>query len=141
MIYIGIDAGTKTGVAIWDASKRAFEMITSMPIHKAMEVVHERIKLYEVKTHVRVEDARKRTWYGNKMSFEKERGKLQGVGSIKRDCTIWDEFLNDIGASYEMVAPKRNVTKLTQDQFKKITGYGKRTSEHARDAAMLVYGF
>jgi len=32
------------------------------------------------------------------------------------------------------------MTKLDREQFKKITGYEGVTSEHARDAALLVYG-
>lgn len=75
------------------------------------------------------------------MPREIERKRLQGVGSVKRDAAIWDDYLAGLGADYEMVEPKRNVTKLTQDGFKNITGYGKRTNEHERDAAMLVYGY
>ena len=75
------------------------------------------------------------------MNWEQERSKLQGVGSVKRDCTIWEDFLKDLNVSFEMVAPKRNVTKLTHEQFVRLTGYDKRTNEHNRDAAMLVFGF
>lgn len=141
MIYIGIDAGVKTGFAVWDTRLKKFTEVTSMPIHKAMMTVKEMADKGVDKLHVRVEDARKRTWYGNEMSFVEERSKLQGVGSVKRDCTIWEDFLRDLGFSFEMVEPKRNVTKLNSEQFKRLTGYNKRTSEHSRDAAMLVFGF
>jgi hypothetical protein len=145
MIYIGIDTGINTGVALWDNRKRSLELVTSMPIHKAMELV----KLHQVKAQengtklvVRVEDPRQRTWFGTeRMSREEERKKLQGVGSVKRDASIWDEFLKDQGIEYEMVAPKRNITKLTQDTFKRYTGWNSKTNEHGRDAAMLVFGF
>lgn len=141
MIYIGIDAGKNTGLAVWDSKLKAFTKITTLPIHRAMIIVNDMAGDYLNKIHVRVEDARKRTWYGNKMSYNEERSKLQGVGSIKRDCSIWEDFLSDIGVNFEMVPPKRNITKLTSEQFKRITGYTKRTNEHSRDAAMLVYGF
>lgn len=145
MIYIGIDTGVNTGVALWDNRKRSLELVTSMPIHKAMELV----KLHQVKAQengtklvVRVEDPRQRTWFGTeRMSREEERKKLQGVGSVKRDASIWDEFLKDQGIEYEMVAPKGNITKLTQDTFKRYTGWNSKTNEHGRDAAMLVFGF
>jgi hypothetical protein len=48
-------------------------------------------------------------------------------------------FLKDLGVPFEMVAPKGGKTKLSVQTFQKITGYTQRTSEHARDAAMLVY--
>lgn len=61
MLYIGIDAGVNTGVAVWDDKQK----------------------------------------------------KLQGVGSVKRDCVIWDEFCKDKKIEYYMQHPKHNVTKLT----------------------------
>ena len=94
------------------------------------------------KVIVRVEDPRQRTWFGTeRMSREMERKKLQGVGSVKRDASIWDDYLKELGVVNEMVAPKRNVTKLTQERFKALTGWQKQTNEHGRDGAMLVYGF
>lgn len=46
----------------------------------------------------------------------------------------------DVGIAFEMVAPKNNKTKVTHEYFTKLTGWGKPTNEHSRDAAMLVYG-
>lgn len=143
MIYIGIDTGTNTGIAVWDNRKRSLLQVETMKIHKAMEVVKSYKEIASennTKLVVRVEDPRQRTWY-EQMSREKERAKLQGVGSVKRDASIWDDFLKDLGVEYEMVAPKRNVTKLTSERFKAITGWVKSTNEHNRDAAMLVFGF
>lgn len=140
MIYIGIDAGKNTGYAIWDSKGREFLEVKSVPIHIAMKDVVERKNEYG-KVVVRVEDARKRTWFGGKMSWEQERSKLQGVGSVKRDCSIWDDFLKDLGCDYQMVPPKNSMTKLSQEQFTRLTGWNKRTNEHSRDAAMLVFGF
>lgn len=146
-IYIGIDTGTHTGVAVWNGNQ--FAMLETMPIHKAMEIVSTYVqtaKLGGGEVVVRVEDPRQRTWFGTeRMSREQERKKLQGVGSVKRDASIWDDFLSDLcktkaNISYEMVAPKRNVTKLTSESFKAITKWQGRTNEHNRDAAMLVFG-
>jgi hypothetical protein len=36
--------------------------------------------------------------------------------------------------------PAKGATKLDPDFFKALTGWKKRTSEHARDAAMIVFG-
>lgn len=41
---------------------------------------------------------------------------------------------------FEMVHPKDNRTKLSVQLFAKYTKYEARTSEHSRDAAMLVFG-
>lgn len=148
MIYVGIDTGTHTGIAVYDNRQRSLEVVGCVMIHQAMKLVEEWIQVAqdkETRIVVRVEDPRQRTWY-EEMSREKERAKLQGVGSVKRDATIWEDFLTDLSKDhanleFEMVAPKRNMTKLSSDRFKVITGWQKRTNEHGRDAAMLVFGF
>ena len=135
-ILIGIYAGTKTGVCVLIGGK--FFLLETMLIHRAMELVLKAKQEYGSLVHVFVEDARLRC--GNP-SDKKSHMKQQGVGSVKRDASIWEDFLRDHGISFTMVDPKRNRTKTTHDQFCKITGWtGGRTNEHNRDAAMLLWG-
>ncbi len=129
MIYIGIDPGTNTGVAIWDSAQQKLLQVTSMKILEAMNLIRQHSDVI-----VCIEDARQRTWFGNK-----GREVLQGAGSIKRDCQVWDDFLNDNEIVHIWVAPKDNRTKLSSAQFKAYTGYTGKTNEHGRDAAMLVF--
>lgn len=130
MIYIGIDPGVNTGVAVWDSNSKKFLSIETMPILQAISTVN----VYRDAVII-IEDARQRKWFGNS---GKER--LQGAGSIKRDCQIWQEFLESNEITHYWVAPKNNKTKLDTMQFKQITGYVGRTNVHGRDAAMLTYG-
>lgn len=142
MIYVGIDTGVHTGFSEWDSKKRILLSVCALPIHEAMDRVKALHNLHGENLVVRVEDPRQRTWFGTeRMTREEERKKLQGVGSVKRDATIWEDFLKDLGVKFEMVAPKRNVTKLTQETFKRYTGWSSKTNEHGRDAAMLIYGY
>ena len=68
MIYIGIDTGVHTGIAIWDNRKRSLEMVKQMTIHRAMAVVQSYADMQKTgvgdKIIVRVEDPRQRTWFG-----------------------------------------------------------------------------
>lgn len=130
MIYIGIDPGVNTGVAVWHSGMKAFLQISSMSILDAMDTVNSFGKAVVV-----IEDARQRKWFGNT-----GRERSQGVGSIKRDCQIWQEFLESNEITHYWVAPKNNKTKLDAMQFKRLTGYLERTNVHGRDSAMLVYG-
>lgn len=142
MIYVGVDTGVNTGFSEYDSKKRCLLSVCSLPIHKAMERVKVLHDLHKEEMVVRVEDPRQRKWFGTeRMTREEERKKLQGVGSVKRDATIWEDFLKDLGVRFEMVAPKMNVTKLTQETFKRYTGWSSKTNEHGRDAAMLIYGY
>ena len=134
MIIVGIDPGHSTGYAEWSPAGQALLSVTSMRIDIAMSVVlHHHVAGY---LHsVVFEDARLRLWFGSK-----GRESLQGAGSIKRDCTIWVEFLGAHNIPYQSIAPQAGATKWTSKQFAKLTGWPGRTNEHGRDAAMLVFG-
>lgn len=131
MIHIGIDPGTHTGLAVWDGEK--FLKIGTYKILDAINIVSTLSDSDEVIVYF--EDARQRKWYGARSSE-----KLQGAGSIKRDCAIWEEFLNASDIPFRMIAPSKGCTKMSDERFRSLTGWGKITSNHARDAAMLVFG-
>lgn len=136
MAYIiGIDTGTHTGFAMWDTKGQCFVEISTLKMHQALLRV---FSMREEIACVYFEDARLRKWYG-KLTAQQDRARQQGAGSIKRDCNIWEEFLTDEGIPFRAIAPKANRTKLNAAQFQMFTGWTKKTSEHARDAAMLVF--
>jgi hypothetical protein len=132
--WIGIDTGVKTGIAVWSVQEKKFTIVETTKIHKAMDRVKFFHDGYDIK--VRVEDARLRKW----IPYESGREVLQGVGSVKRDASIWEDFLTDIICPHELVPPKNNKTKISKEYFNKITGWDRPSSSHARDAAMLVFG-
>lgn len=140
--YIGIDCGVETGYAIWDRKKKALTDVRSIKIHQAMMAIllfHRNwIACGGDTLLVRVEDARLRK--EPKSYGPAGPAKLQGVGSVKRDAKIWEDFLTDHKIPFEMVHPRNNKTKMKQDYFKKVTGWKLATNEHARDAATLVFG-
>lgn len=135
MIYIGIDVGTHTGVAIWDSGTRLFLDITTMKIHQAMEEVQAWYYKCDGDIKVIFEDARQRKWYGDNSN-----AKQQGAGAVKRESSIWEDFLRDKKIPYEAVHPMKGLTKITVPYFRRVTCWEGRTSEHSRDAAMLVVG-
>lgn len=136
MICIGIDTGVHTGFAVWHSDTRHLAEVSTMTITQAMERVR-MIADIRGKECVRlfIEDARQRKWFGNA-----GREKLQGAGSVKRDSRIWEDWCKEQGLQCQMIAPKNNRTKLTASQFKVLTKWTGTTSEHARDAALLVFG-
>jgi hypothetical protein len=136
-MIIGIDTGVKTGIAVYAPTTSSFFLIKTTDIIEAMDIVQE----YHdrgILQFVRVEDARLRKWFKKEENLQH---KAEGAGSVKRDASIWETFLKKRKIPYMMVSPKNNKTKLNADVFKSITGYKEATSEHARDAAMLVFGY
>ena len=139
MIYIGIDPGTHTGVAIWDNKQREFVELATIPIHQALLKVKNYYNDNKGLSNICVvfEDARQRTWFGKDKNTN---AKLQGAGSIKRDCSIWEDFLTDYEIPFRAVPPQKGCTKWDDKYFKMVTGWKGKTSNHSRDAAILVFG-
>lgn len=132
-LFIGIDAGVHTGIAVWDRTDHRLVSVETMTITKAMDVVRGLAESADIVVYL--EDARKRNWFGCA-----GREKLQGAGSVKRDCSIWETFCEEVGIECRKIAPRNNYTKLTAKQFNVLTNWAGRTSDHSRDAACLVFG-
>lgn len=139
MLYIGIDCGKNTGFAVWESECKAFDAIATLPIHQALERARKLHKVYGDDLCIVFEDARQRKWIPQEKNASQYRGRLQGAGSVKRDATIWEDFCKDLGIRYEAVPPHKGMTKWSAETFANITGWQGKTSEHARDAALLVY--
>ena len=124
---------------MWDSEAKRLDVYT-MRIDQALRLV--RLLWDENQPDIRVvaEDARQRRWIPRESSWSEVKGRAQGAGSIKRDCQIWEDFLVAHGIRYEMQPPRKGMTKWTSEAFARVTGYAHRTSNHGRDAAMLVFG-
>ncbi len=94
---IGIDPGVITGVGIWGVNEKELIQVKSMMLHQAIV----KVKSWAQMSFIRIEDARLRKWFG-----EAGKEQLQGAGSIKRDCKIWEDFLTDNNIPFELVPPK-----------------------------------
>ncbi len=136
MIFIGIDTGKHTGVAVWNSDERQFIDIKTMMLHQALQLVITMCQIWKRENvMVLFEDARQRKWFGADSN-----AKMQGAGSVKRDASIWEEFCTDYEIPFRALPPAQRATKLKPDYFKALTGWRGKTSEHARDAAMIVFG-
>lgn len=132
-LMIGIDPGTTTGLALYDSEENRLLKVESGSLiamyHLFLTWNKKKVVL------VRIEDARKRKWFGSQSNT-----KAQGAGSVKRDSKIWEEVCMYHDIPFEMVHPIKGATKWDAKTFKKVTGWSGRTNGNARDAAMLVYG-
>lgn len=132
-LAIGIDPGVKTGIAIKNIETGEYLLVKTMKIHEAIELVRSLYLNYVL--YVVVEDARKRTWFG-KTGAER----WKGAGSIMRDCKIWEDLLNSLGIRSDFRKPQKGQTKIPHEYFEKVTGWTGSSSEHSRDAGMLIQG-
>lgn len=128
---IGIDPGTHTGLALWDSYSKELSLHT-FSIIEAIDYLDRHLQSEEIDC-VFVEDAHKRVWFG-----KTGRERLQGAGSVKRDCNIWVEYCKSRGLTYKLVAPMSINTRMSKERFRRITGYSKNTSVHSRVAGQLA---
>lgn len=137
-VAVGIDPGVRTGIGIYDCDEGKLLSCHTVQIHEAFNMINNLSTKFDV--FVVAEDARKRKWFGKRTI-----GKTQGAGAIKLQSKQWEDFLasklkqREI-LGYRMIHPLAGGTKMNESMFWRITGYTGRTSEHARDASMLVFG-
>jgi hypothetical protein len=145
--YIGIDPGSTTGFAAWDARLQEYEEFLSGDFWQ----VYERINQYPMETTiVFLEDP-------NLISPTfprdiRERGKRrdaimqkigQKVGMNKRDAQLLQIGLQSGGWMVHTIKPTGRAgtkRKWTAQTFQNITGHHAGLNEHVRDAAMMVFG-
>lgn len=134
--YIGIDPGKHTGVAVWDRQGRYFTDVITLDFFGALNFLKHYNPTY---TQIVIEDATQ-----NKPTFRRKGQRVgvadrmaQNVGSVKRDTQLLIEWCERHGFTVRKVKPDQS--KLNAAAFKRTTKYIGRTSQHARDAAMLVY--
>ena len=107
-ILIGIDTGVHTGFAVaFDHGEGGeLQKVQSLSITQAMQSVLEYEDEHDLKDiMLYIEDARKRTW------FTGGREKAQGVGSVKRDAQIWEDWCKEQGINFKLIHPAANATK------------------------------
>jgi hypothetical protein len=137
---VGIDPGVSTGFALLGRDGR-LARVETLAIDEAMALVLELHGTGSI-DHVVFEDARLRTWFGGADARQARSGPgiREGIGSVKRDCSIWSDFLERHGIPFIGIKPSSGQSKWTADYFKRVTGWTGRTSNHARDAAVLIFG-
>lgn len=141
-LIIGIDPGVDTGFAVWLRSDRKYQSIKTLSPYQAIKelqlcagLVHPRYVL------VRIEDARKRKVFGKADLQQQKYGAAirEGAGWAKAHSSLFEEVVQDLGFDYQLLAPRN--TKWTPEYFKQVTGWKGVTSNHARDAASIVFQF
>lgn len=137
MIVWGIDPGVETGLAEWDTVARALVRVETTSIVRAIFELRDRVTRGDAPALVLLEDARKAR-VGRGAATYGQVQRLQGVGGVKRDCTVWLEALEALAVPYSARAPSN--TKVKAAEFQALTGWKGRTSSHGRDAALRVYG-
>ena len=157
--FIGLDPGSTTGLALYDADRRFLMRCLSGSFWEISQLIEEQTfpegnSMQEAFVSVLgddavpvalvvIEDSRRLPLFARNRSRQmtrEARDKLcRNVGRIDRDIGLWDEWLKARGYQVLMVQPSRE-PKWSAEKLERITGWSLRTNEHGRDAARLVWG-
>lgn len=142
---IGIDP--PKGLAVWDKMSKSFCMVSTLDFWGIIEVLNKFNSISKncninIKVYCEAPHLNKPLFFRKNLDNEKKRNRAaQNVGMNKMTSKLIIEYCNINNIEIIECRPtKKSLTKLTHDEFFKLTGYTKRTSEHGRDAAMLVWG-
>ena len=151
-IAIGIDAGTHTGFAVWCFEGETFKDIETTDFWGAIEKIetlrkdNHFIVVIEDVTTIKPVFGIEKIYYATKgvliQKLSAIAAKAQNVGGVKRETKLLIDFCEKNGIPLYKKSPNSGSrTKMSSEDFKKLTGYEKRTSQHGRDAAMMIYKF
>lgn len=128
MRVIGIDPGTKTGMAIYDKKSRSLIDVWITDFWGAYGTI---LAAKEPIDKVIIEVPRcKKNWQGAGAAID--------VGGIVREAKLLADGIEKLGIVVVRVHPQG---KHDAAYVKKLTGWPKRTNEHTRDAIMLCWGY
>lgn len=135
---IGIDGGVNTGIAVYDRSKRELTTCQTMTFWGVYEEI---VNLRNPReTLIIIEDPEQNRPIFKHLHSQAAQSKLAGnVGGVKRESRLLMEGLRRRG--FEVIAVRPTTGKVKADYFAQLTKWKGRTSQHARDAAMLCYGY
>lgn len=140
MIDIGIDAGEHTGLAAKDIRSGQWVILRTVSFWDAIECLQDLQAQFPIRRVVIEDPAQNRPVFPRQVPVVQKLKIAQNVGMNKRDATRLIEYCERQGWPVIKSRPtKASMTKLSAEMFARLTGITQRTSEHVRDAAMLIF--
>jgi len=136
MKFIGIDAGKKTGCAVWCSDKQQFDVIKTTTFWDLFYDIGPVVVSNPACFVIEDPTLNKPTFFRNTNHKGMQRIS-RNVGANAREATLLIERFESMGLTVLRVRPQDS--KKNAKAFQQITGYTGRCSQHARDAAMLVF--
>ncbi len=141
---IGIDAGVKSGFAVWDREKKKIILNKTTDFWGIYYEVCGG-KPFEYKTSdtmfVIENPALNKPVFQNRLFGQNSLQSLkiaQNVGSNKREAELLIRAFRQLG--FQVVEAQPTTAKWTAEHLERLTGITERTSAHVRDAIKLVFG-
>ncbi len=140
---VGLDCGLHTGVAIYDREAKCLAGVFTLDFWRAYDFVTSTVTPETAVIVVEVPNTRGALYARTDAEVGRgSRGRdrfAANVGSNRREAVLLADGFERLGFDVRREIPRG--AKWTVEQVRRYTGYEGRTSEHARDAIRLVYGY
>lgn len=136
---IGIDGGTKTGVAVWDIPQNKLVDLFTSSFWNAYDTIIERFDPAE--TLIVVEWLNAGALYARTFNASRAgRDKFAAnVGSVRRETALLAEGFERAFFTVERRTIPNRAPKWTPEHLTRVIGYEERSSAHARDALRVIF--
>lgn len=131
MKVIGLDPGAVTGIAIYEDG-RLSKLLDAGPL-ESFDLIK------KLKPDLLVfEDSRAQgaIWSGKAGA---KVAAARSIGRVDMQCAMLEKYCIDNKIIFVAVSPKAKGAKQTAAQFKQWSGYGGKTNQHQRDAALVAW--
>ncbi len=146
---IGLDPGKSTGVCLYDKSQKVIIMLDTLDFWEVFDLIKELSFIHSHIDHqgklsfvIENSSLNKPTFAKAGDGKELTRQKIsRNVGMNQRESVLLIEGIRRLGYEVKEVTPSKKSAytgKITVPMFKAMTGWKGTSSQHARDAAMLV---
>jgi hypothetical protein len=134
-IIMGLDPGTHTGVALYQAGKLTeLQTIDPFQLVEVIETV--------MPARVVFEDSRLQPHTWKRGVSNAEQLKIaRDVGQIDAWCRLIVATCERLKIPAHGISPKAKGAKLKTEAFQQLTGWEGRSNQHARDAACVAWQF
>lgn len=143
-LIIGIDPGQNNGIAIFK-NKALTELTTVNPVElvKLLDAIFYDYAVSEArKPQVFFEDSRLTSPVWSRGTTLPVRLKIaRNVGHVDAICGIIEDICKQFEVKCIGISPKNKGAKLNAEQFKALTEWDKRSNQHERDAACVVWPY
>lgn len=133
MIVIGIDPGTKTGIAVYHDGTLA-ELLTVSP-----DGIVDTMTRYAPDMVV-MEDSRLQSAVFSRKASQRAMLKIaRNVGEVDQICRRIEAYCEGAGVELVQISPLAKGAKLDARRFSAMTGWEGRSNQHERDAGVVAW--
>jgi len=136
---IALDAGTQTGIAIYNSDTQKFEVLKTTDFWKAHDFILQNYTPDTAQIVIEVPNSKRKIYarLDNTPQGAYRERIAANVGSARREAELLSNRFESLGFDVSRVTP--STRKWNAQMLAKRAGISERTSQHCRDAVKLIF--